>query len=230
MRRMAQCYKLIIFSAQGKKMSDESSATGIDSTWCPLTGKRVFKSAREAWIIYGQFRFAVSERTFYNYVGKKKVCGPRQEGAFHVEDIEQIARVQAWPPTPSFVRPSVIAGGRGETETNKDTGEEIQRLKAENMRMENEFTRIKLEKELGKLIEKNLHEQLLAAGAAIVGIEAEIFVYDNVREIIHLCEGKPEKEDFLREYLLSKVRIWLNAFSQAKEYIVELEEGSDELQ
>jgi hypothetical protein len=192
--------------------------------WCPLTGKRIFKSAREAWIIYGQHRFLISERTFYNYVGKNKICGARVEGTFHVEDIEQVSRAQAWPPAPSFVRPIRVAGEGEERKGDMDTAEEIQRLKMENLRMENEFTRIKLEKEQGKLVEKSLHEQVLAAGAAIVGTEAEIFVYDNVREIIHICEGKAEKEDSLREYLLLKVKTWLHAFSQPKEYFVELEE------
>lgn len=50
----------------------------------------------------------------------------------------------------------------------------------------------------------------------------ETWVYDSVREIIHTCGGNPAKEDELRDWLLLRVRGWLNGFAAPKEYEVDL--------
>lgn len=82
--------------------------------WCPLTGQRTFRSANQAWEIYGQYRFSVAKRTFLSWVGKDKLCAPGEDGLYHVEDIEIISKARGWPPTPSFAG-GVTQGGRGET-------------------------------------------------------------------------------------------------------------------
>jgi hypothetical protein len=207
---------------------DVSISKEIVSGWNPLTGKRVFKSAHEAWQIYGQYRFAVSARTFQTYVGKHKACAPRPDGKLYVEDIEMLAKAEAWAPAPSFVW-GAQKGGEGEVSKEElEIGAKMQLEKLKGMEMDNEERRIKLGKELRELLPVKEYEQRLAAAAAIVGTEAETFVYDNVREIIHLCDGKPEKENSLREYLLGKVKVWLNAFSRSVDYEVTFEEESAE--
>jgi hypothetical protein len=95
-------------------------------------------------------------------------------------------------------------------------------------RLDREDREIDLAKKRKELLPVREYEQRLAAAAAVIGTEAETFVYDSVREIIHLCDGKPEKEDSLREYLLGKVRAWLHAFSQSVDYQVELMEDSQQ--
>ena len=78
------------------------------------------------------------------------------------------------------------------------------------------------------MLPRSEYEQRLAAAAAVVGTAAETFVYDSVREIIYRCEGNPEKEDSLREYLLEEVRKWLHAFSPPADYVVEFVEDDEE--
>ena len=186
--------------------------------WNPLTGKRIFKSAREAWLIYGKYRFSVSPRTFYTYVGKKGDCPPRADGCFYVEDIEIIAQSRAWAPTSSFVQGVQPGGEGGSSSINNDQGFKLQAAKIRQAEAEAELKEMELARKRRELMPRSEYEQRLAAAGAVVGTEAETFVYDKVREIIHVCEGKPEKEDSLREYLLREVRTWLHAFSRPVDY------------
>lgn len=201
--------------------------------WNPLTGKRVFKSAREAWLIYGQYRFSVSERTFYNYVGKEKDCRSRPDGSFYVEDIEIIAQSHAWAPAPLFVWGVQQGGEGGNAEKNNDQGVRLQAAKIRQAEAEAELKEGELKRKRRELIPRSEYEQRLAAAAAIVGVKVEIFAYDKVREIIHMCDGDPAKEDSLREYLLKEGRAWLHSFSRAADYDVSLvtvddDEGSQQ--
>ncbi len=175
-------------------------------------------------MVYGQHRFSVSERTFYNYVGHGKACPARPDGQFCVEDIEIIAKVQAWPPASLFVRGAQPGGEGGASPKELDIGAEIQAEKLEILKINRRAAEVDLQKKIKEVLPRKDFEQRLAAAAAIVGNEADVFVYDNVREIIHVCGGKPENEDSLREYLLGKVRGWCHAFSRPMEYEVEFED------
>ena len=199
-----------------------------DASWDPIFGQRVFRSARQAWMVYGKYRFSVSERNFYNYVGSGKACPPRADDKFYVEDIELVAKSQAWPLAFAFVR-GAQKGGEGEARTEDlDLNVRIQEEKLKKLQIETESAEIDLAKKRKELLPRSEYEQRLAAAAAVVGTEAETFVYDKVREIIHVCGGEPEKEDSLREYLLKEVRTWLHAFSRAADYDVALiEEEAD---
>lgn len=193
-----------------------------DGSWDPIFGQRVFRSARQAWMIYGKYRFSVSERNFYNYVGSGKACPPREDDKFYVEDIELVAKAQAWPLAFAFVR-GAQKGGEGEGRTEDlDLNIRIQEEKLKKLQIETESAEIDLAKKRKELLPRSEYEQRLAAAAAVVGIEAETFVYDKVREIIHVCSGEPEKENSLREYLLKEVRTWLHSFSRAADYDVAL--------
>ena len=203
---------------------DEAPSTGQLSAaggWNPYTGQRIFRSARAAWLIYGQHRFSVSERTFYTHVGKGKGCPPREDGQLYVEDIEFIAQSQAWPVASLFVRPS-LTGGEGESGEDFEVGAEYQKHRARKMKAEADMTEAERDRKLRELMPRSDYEKRLAAAAAVVSNGLETLVYDNVREIIHLCGGNPEKEDSLREYLLEKIRRTLHAFSYQSLYAVHL--------
>lgn len=214
--------------------STEVPGPGLDnaaSGWDPICGQRVFRSARQAWMVYGKYRFSVSERSFYNYVGSGKACPPRVDDRFYVEDIELVAKSQAWPLAFAFVR-GAQKGGEGEGRTEDlDLNIRIQEEKLRRLQIDTESAEMDLAKKRKELLPRSEYEQRLAAAAAVVGIEAETFVYDKVREIIHVCSGEPEKEDSLREYLLKEVRTWLHAFSRAADYdvaLIEDETGTGE--
>jgi hypothetical protein len=178
----------------------------------------------------GKFRYAISERTFYNYVGIGKACPPRDDGRFYLQDIELIAQASAWGRPPSFVRREQ-EGGEGEAGAESlELSYQVQDEKLKILRINRESAEMDLAKKRKELLPRTEYEQRLAAAAAVVGVEAENFVYDKVREIIHLCGGTPEKEDTLREWMLTEVRAWLHSFSRAADYDVNLiddEELSD---
>lgn len=193
--------------------------------WSPLTGQRVFKSALQAWDFYGQFRFGISQRTFLNYVGKKKDCTHRDDKKYYVEDIEQFSKSRGWPPSPEFMLMARTDTTEGKLE--KDYGALFQKEKALTQEMIRRGKELDLARKEKKLIPRELYEQQLAAAAVIVCTGAESFVYENVREIIQLAGGSLENEDAVREFMLSKVNKFLHGFYNVKGYEVELEQALD---
>lgn len=150
------------------------------------------------------------------------MCLPREDGLYYVEDIEIISKSRGWPPAPSFVG-GVTQGGEGGGSPQEIAYAEIyQQEKALKERALRQQEEIKLQKMAGEVILRADYEQQLAAAALVVGTSAETFVYDSVREIIHTCGGNPAKEDELRDWLLLRVRGWLNGFAAPKEYEVDL--------
>ena len=194
--------------------------------WNPLTGRREFRSANQAWDMYGQYRFGIAKRTFLNYVGKEKRCRPRPDMTYHVEDIENFQYLKVGP------RPLPLPGSRhrgaGGSADATCYGEMYQMEKALTQRAVRQAKELEVDRKLKRLIPRELYEQSLAAAAVVTSTGLEAFVYDSVREIIHLCGGTLEKEDALREYMLERVKDCLNGFSEAFEYDVELEARLDE--
>ena len=161
--------------------------------WNPLTGRREFRSANQAWDMYGQYRFGIAKRTFLNYVGKEKRCRPRPDMTYHVEDIEKFSISEGWPPAPAFAR----LAPQGERGGNADAtcyGEMYQMEKALTQRAVRQAKELEVDRKLKRLIPRELYEQSLAAAAVVTSTGLEAFVYDSVREIIHLCGGTLEKE------------------------------------
>lgn len=199
----------------------------VDKTgWNPFTGERIFRSANAAWEGYGKYRFAISKRTFLSFVGKGNPCPPRSDGRLHVEDIEIIACSRGWAPTPFFVG-GLPKGGEGEgasaKKDNDDYGALYQREKALKEGILRKREELSLKRMRGELIDRVEYERKMAAAAVVVATAAETWAYDKTREIIHVCDGNPEREDVVREWLLREVRAWLNAFSRPQDYVVTLE-------
>ena len=78
--------------------------------------------------------------------------------------------------------------------------------KALTQRAVRQAKELEVDRKLKRLIPRELYEQSLAAAAVVTSTGLEAFVYDSVREIIHLCGGTLEKEDALREYMLERVK------------------------
>ncbi|WP_419524851.1 hypothetical protein, partial [Bilophila wadsworthia] len=119
-------------------------------------------------------------------------------------------------------------GERGGSADATCYGEMYQMEKALTQRAVRQAKELEVDRKLKRLIPRELYEQSLAAAAVVTSTGLEAFVYDSVREIIHLCGGTLEKEDALREYMLERVKDCLNGFSEAFEYDVELEARLDE--
>lgn len=195
--------------------------------WNPLTGPRIFKTANQAWERYGQFRFGIGQRTFLTYVGKEKECTPRDDGKYHVEDIELLSKSRGWPPSPAFMMMARLDPLEKGKKLEDDYGALFQKEKALTQEMIRRNKELELKRREKKLIPRHLYEQQLAAAAVIVCTGAEAFVHENVREIIHLAGGSLDNEQTVREFMLSKVNAFLHGFSNVKAYEVELEEALD---
>lgn len=146
---------------------------------------------------------------------------------YHLEDIEKFSSSEGWPPAPAFAR-LAPQGERGGSADATCYGEMYQMEKALTQRAVRQAKELEVDRKLKRLIPRELYEQSLAAAAVVTSTGLEAFVYDSVREIIHLCGGTLEKEDALREYMLERVKDCLNVFSEAFEYDVELEARLDE--
>ena len=211
----------------GQKENPQANPFFPQEGWNPLTGKREFRSANQAWDMYGQYRFGIAKRTFLNYVGKEKQCRPRHDLLYHIEDIEKFSMSSGWPPAPSFAR-LVPQGGEGGSADSTCYSEMYQMEKALTQRAIRRVKEIEVDRKEKRLIPRDLYEQSLAAAAVVASTGLEAFVYDSVREIIHVCGGSLEREEALREYMLDGVRSCLNGFSESFQYDVELESRLDE--
>lgn len=186
--------------------------------WNPFTGARVFKSANAAWEFYGKYRFACAKRTFLQYVGKQLDVRPASDGLYHVEDIELFAKSKAWPPAPSFALPPLAERGAGANAEEIHYGALFQKEKALKEAALREREELDLAREKGEVLPMVEYEQRLAAAATVVAVAAENFAHESAREIIHICEGNPMKEEVLREWLMEQMREWLDSFSKPVEY------------
>ena len=128
--------------------------------WNPLTGRREFRSANQAWDMYGQYRFGIAKRTFLNYVGKEKRCRPRPDMTYHVEDIEKFSISEGWPPAPAFAR-LAPQGERGGSADATCYGEMYQMEKALTQRAVRQAKELEVDRKLKRLIPRELYEQSL---------------------------------------------------------------------
>lgn len=178
-------------------------------------------SANAAWIEFGQPRWEISRRTFYNYVGPRANCKPRADGRYHADDIVKIAQAAGWRPLPS-VRPGTQGGEGG-----KGDGDTLlrERIRRERLRADNE--ELDLRKRRGELVERREMERLLAAAVVVLENEMMNWVHEKARGIIHLVGGDPRHEQGLVDHLREGGRRWLHQFSMKATYRVEVHDDAD---
>lgn len=197
---------------QGSAAAPGASTVKAATSWA---------SANAAWIEFGQHRWEISRRTFYNYVGPRANCKPRADGRYHADDIVKIAQAAGWRPHPS-VRPGTQGGEGG-----KGDGDTLlrERIRRERLRADNE--ELDLRKRRGELVERREMERLLAAAVVVLENEMMNWVHEKARGIIHLVGGDPRREQDLVDHLREGSRRWLHQFSMKATYRVEVHDDAD---
>ena len=206
-------------------MMETTRATARRIGSATTEGGQTWATTGAAWTDFAQHKWAISRRTFYNYVGTRRDCRPRRDGLYHADDIVKIATAAGWPPRVSAG--AVPQGGEGGA-TAKDVGLTLleQRLRRERIR--GDLEELELRKKRGELVSRGEMERMMSAGVAVLESELLNWIHSEALEIISLVDGNPKHEALLIDMLRERSRVFLNGFAVDRAYEVEvLDEEAD---
>ena len=99
---------------------------------------------------------------------------------------------------------------------------------AELKKYQSERLKLKLEKEQGKLMPKSEYERNLAARALFFKSEVRNFIHLHGAAMIHLTGGDEGRLPALVRYWEEKTAIWMDTWSQDREFVVDTDEESED--
>ena len=200
-------------------MMETTGATARRAGSATTKGGQTWATTGAAWTDFAQHKWAISRRTFYNYVGTRRDCRPRRDGLYHADDIVKIATATGWPPRVSAG--AVPQGGEGGA-TAKDVGLTLleQRLRRERIR--GDLEELELRKKRGELVSRGEMERMMSAGVAVLESELLNWIHSEALEIISLVDGNPKHEALLIDMLRERSRVFLNGFALDRAYEVEV--------
>lgn len=200
-------------------MMETTGATARRVGSATTRGGQTWATTGAAWTDFAQHKWAISRRTFYNYVGTRRDCRPRRDGLYHADDIVKIATAAGWPPRVSAG--AVPQGGEGGA-TAKDVGLTLleQRLRRERIR--GDLEELELRKKRGELVSRGEMERMMSAGVAVLESELLNWIHSEALEIISLVDGNPKHEALLIDMLRERSRVFLNGFAVDRAYEVEV--------
>ncbi|AAS96659.1 hypothetical protein [Nitratidesulfovibrio vulgaris] len=200
-------------------MMETTGATARRAGSATSKGGQTWATTGAAWTDFAQHKWAISRRTFYNYVGTRRDCRPRRDGLYHADDIVKIATAAGWPPRVSAG--AVPQGGEGGA-TAKDVGLTLleQRLRRERIR--GDLEELELRKKRGELVSRGEMERMMSAGVAVLESELLNWIHSEALEIISLVDGNPKHEALLIDMLRERSRVFLNGFALDRAYEVEV--------
>lgn len=206
-------------------MMETTGATARRAGSATSKGGQAWATTGAAWTDFAQHKWAISRRTFYNYVGTRRDCRPRRDGLYHADDIVKIATAAGWPPRVSVG--AVPQGGEGGTAA-KDVGITLleQRLRRECIR--GDLEELELRKKRGELVSRGEMERMMAAGVAVLESEILNWIHSEALKIISLVDGNPKHEAALIDLLRERSRVFLNGFAVDRAYEVEVIEDETE--
>ncbi|MBA7559396.1 hypothetical protein ES708_01010 [subsurface metagenome] len=159
----------------------------------------------------------VSKSTVYNRIGKSKLL-PRENGLFHLKDVEKYARV--------FLKRA------GTGKRIQDEQDELQRRKTwlEVDKLEVEITRARQKQEVeeGSYIPRDQLEIELASRAAVLDAGIAHFFQSEAGAWINLVGGDQRKLPELISVLMAAKDGFMNQYARAKEFVVEIGEEGEE--
>lgn len=206
-------------------MMETTGTTALRAGSVTAKGGQTWETPGAAWTDFAQHKWAISRRTFYNYVGTRKDCRPRRDGLYHADDIVKFATAAGWPPRVSVG--VVPQGGEGGTAA-KDVGITLleQRLRRECIR--GDLEELELRKKRGELVSRGEMERMMAAGVAVLESEILNWIHSEALKIISLVDGNPKHEAALIDLLRERSRVFLNGFAVDRAYEVEVIEDETE--
>lgn len=182
-----------------------------------LPGTRTFKNRLEVTKYLQGEGWQVSKSTLYNRIGKAKLL-PREDGLFHLKDINKYARV--------FLK-------------RKDTGKRVQdeqdelqrkktKLEIEKLSVEVDRAKHKKEVEEGAYIPRDQLEIELASRAAVLDAGLAHFFQSDAGNWINMVGGDQRKLPELINVLMAAKDGFMNQYARTTEFVVEFGEQSEE--
>jgi hypothetical protein len=149
--------------------------------------------------------FKISKTSIYDH-GKTGKIKTRQDGLFHIEDVEQYAN--------AFLRPKTGRNPLSDV-MNRRNEAEARKMEAQAMHW-----RIKADILSGQYVRRDSFERELAYRALIFKNDIEAFCRAQASVIVELTDGDKEKVPDLIEYMLAAAAGWLNRYAADREFEV----------
>lgn len=180
-----------------------------------------YTSINQAWEQFGKVQWQISRRTFFNYVGKNKQVPPLN-GKYYEDDISELALQLGWVP----IGKATDADQPDEEGLTGDSAKRFQEAKAKDKEFEAELKRLKLEKELGKLIDRDNVEMIMAGKTAVLDTGLRQLFLMKARDLIFAVGGNAEREDAFIEMVNDELDALFSEFARIDEITVEFSSGS----
>ncbi|ACS80203.1 hypothetical protein [Maridesulfovibrio salexigens] len=182
---------------------------------------KFYKSINQAWEQFGKVRWQISRRTFFNYVGKGKQVPPLN-GKYYEDDICEVAEQLGWVPIGQVAE----ADQPDDEGLTGDSAKRFQEAKAKDKEFEAELKRLKLNKELGKLIDRENVEMIMAGKTAVLDTGLRQLFIMKARDFIFAVDGKVEREDAFIQMVNDELDALFSEFARTDEITVEFSSGS----
>lgn len=179
---------------------------------------KFYKSINQAWLQFGEKNWQISRRTFFNYVGKGKQVPPLN-GKYYEDDISELALQLGWVPIGQVAE----ADQPDDEGLTGDSAKRFQEAKAKDKECEAELKRLKLNKELGKLIDRENVEMIMAGKTAVLdtaqAMVPEVYGHSSPKQ--HIATAK----ELMIKNLDHMPRAERQAMLMAYDALIEAEQG-----
>ena len=155
--------------------------------------------------------YKVSKSSLYLHAGHGKIHPRKDDGLFHVKDIEKYAKI--------FLK---LRGGVPQRLPRVIESLQKERLSAETLKMKSQALhwQVKTRVLTGSFVPRELFEMELAKRAAVMKNDLENFARSEAPRIITVVEGVPEKAPDLILWLLNCVEDFVDRYAEEREFRV----------
>jgi Asp-tRNA(Asn)/Glu-tRNA(Gln) amidotransferase A subunit family amidase len=146
----------------------------------------------------------ISTSSAYKHRKSGKIS-PRRDGSYYISDVEKYAKRWLEPKSGPGMSIEVLQRERAEAD--------LQKTRAQAQHWE---TKTRLE--LGELVSREEWDRELASRARIFRSDIENFIRSEAGELIRMVEGNADKTPVMIDYYLRAVELWLNRYSQPRDW------------
>ncbi len=152
--------------------------------------------------------YKVSKSSLYLHAGHGKIHSRKDDGLFHVRDVEKYAKI--------FLKQR---GGVSQRLPRVMESLQKERLAAETLKMkaQAEHWQTKTRALTGSFVPRELFEMELAKRATVMKNDLENFARSEAAAIISVVDGAPEKAADLISWLLDRIEAFLDRYAEERE-------------
>lgn len=153
--------------------------------------------------------YKASKSSVYLHAGQGKIHPRKDDGLFHVRDVEKYAKI--------FLK---RRGGPPQRMAKGMESLQKERLTAETLKMkaQAEHWQVKTRALTGTFVPRELFEMELAKRAGVMKNDLESFARAEASGIISIVEGSPEKAPDLIQFLLDRIEDFLHRYTEKHEF------------